>query len=326
MRAVGHLALPAYADLSDDSDEDVDTDERTPSSTHGTFLRNSGRPHFAKVWHEAIAAAADRELLAADAQTLAEHAAGQTFWIERGAHPLCSLERMALSVLRFHTGREEEAPGQPPVVGAEWWVQVRRSDGTPTILPHWDSDEMHKRLVGEHLPPFLATVTYLGSEGAPTVILPVAADGHGRAVRVGVDSALVSYPVPGKHLVFDGRMLHGALHDMQRLSDAPYVRISLLVNLWRGHTPSEAECVPALCASPCACVCMHACVPVCLSACVHVRICACVHARICACVPVCLCACVHVRMCAYVPVCMCPCVHVSMCPCVHVSMCACVHV
>ena len=62
--------------------------------------------------------------------------------------------------------------------------------------------------------PHLATVTYLCGGGAPTVVLPVASpvdaaavpDACCRAVR----SAHACWPRPGRHLAFDGRMLHGA--------------------------------------------------------------------------------------------------------------------
>ncbi|CAK0816579.1 unnamed protein product, partial [Prorocentrum cordatum] len=156
-----------------------------------------------------------------------------TFWVDAGAEPSCSLERLALGVLGFHTAR---CPGEPRACGAEWWVQVRSSGGMPTIPLHWDSDEEHKATSGEHVPPWLGTVTYLGSRGAPTVLLPVVADAHGRAVRAGAD-AFISHPLAGKHLCFDGRLMHGALHDLGETSTEEYVRTTLLVNLWVGHRP-----------------------------------------------------------------------------------------
>lgn len=113
-----------------------------------------------------------------------------------------------------------------------------RSHSSHTVdsraLHSWDSDEEHKASAGEHVPPWLATVTYLGSHGAPTVVLPVAADAHGRAVGAGTD-AFCSQPVAGKHLCFDGRLLHGALHELGAPSEDTYVRTSLLVNLWTAH-------------------------------------------------------------------------------------------
>ena len=108
-------------------------------------------------------------------------------------------------------------------------------------------------------------MSYLGSEGAPTVVFPVAADVHGRgfcaeggeaesdpsegrqqynvlpppvdedeertisrleatlkqcqlgaapAPPVHDGGVFLSHPAPGKHLAFDGRLLHGALHEL----------------------------------------------------------------------------------------------------------------
>ena len=99
--------------------------------------------------------------------------------------------------------------GAAAICGAEWWVQVRRvgtateaaghearpgarrrlgSDGAAvasaasatSIAFHWDSDEARMR-GGVHVPPLLATVTYLGGAGAPTLVLPLAADAKGIA-------------------------------------------------------------------------------------------------------------------------------------------------
>jgi len=227
----------------DAMDYDPEEDDTEPSP-HGRFLRGAARPGSASVraWHGVIPAQ-HLTPLKADAMLLKEKAPGETFWIDAESTPRCSLEQLALAVLRFHAGSEVSADS-PPVRGAEFWIQVRGSDGSPTIALHWDSDELHKRASGEHLPPWLATVTYLGSSGAPTVVLPAVADAHGRAVRAGACCAHLSHPVPGKHLAFDGRLLHGALHDMQAPSAAPYVRISLLVNVWLGHRPAEAATLP----------------------------------------------------------------------------------
>ena len=216
--AVGPLDLASF---SDDSDDEGDTNSRAQLSTHGDFLRNTARVSSAvRAWHGVIESAEHRTALEKDAETLAQgDTAGDTFWIEADDAPRCTLERLALAVMRFHAGTLP--PGAPPVRGAEWWVQVRRSGSQPTIGLHWDCDELHKRASGEHLPPWMATVTYLGSCGAPTVVLPAAADAKGRAVRAGPCCAHISHPVPGKHLAFDGRMLHGALHDMEAPSAQP---------------------------------------------------------------------------------------------------------
>ena len=77
----------------------------------------------------------------------------------------------------------------------------------------------------------------------------------------------VSHPVAGKHLAFDGRLLHGALHELAAPGMAAEVdgggseaaeegvaeattRVTLLVNLWAGRTPAQLSRVPERVAAP----------------------------------------------------------------------------
>lgn len=156
------------------------------------FLRSANRPAMVSVWHGAIPSPTERNNLAADAIWLVDSVGSETFWVDAST-PMsgarCTLERFALAVLRFHAGRDaaaDDSSGSANArpcrfTGAEWWVQARRSDGPrPGIGFHWDSDEGHASSTGEHVPPWIATVTYLGVEGAPTLVLPVAADACGR--------------------------------------------------------------------------------------------------------------------------------------------------
>ena len=50
-----------------------------------------------------------------------------------------------------------------------------------------------------------------------------------------------------QHLAFDGRLLHGALHDLAPPSSEPsaFVRVTLLVNLWIDHAPVGARRLPS---------------------------------------------------------------------------------
>ena len=191
-------------------------------------------------------------------------------------------------MLRFHLLDGGPAVTPPPpeaevgaICGAEWWVQVRRvgaSEGS-TIAFHWDGDEACMR-AGVHVPPLLATVTYLGGAGAPTVVLPVAAsergvalaaadsaaadESAGTATACARGAAYLSRPVPGKHLAFDGRLLHGcpaeyslppatAVGEPAAAAEgtppaaeegAGALRVSLLVNVWRCHRPLAAHRLP----------------------------------------------------------------------------------
>ena len=260
----------------------------------GEYLRTSPRPGPpVRAWHGVIPRAADRAALQADAIALLQPRPGgavgqdRTFWIdyfqghssrmgEEVRRTRCSLERLALDVLEFHTRADgsveggHAADGDAPhrVRGVEWWVQVRTPGGQPSLNLHFDADEEHKNHAGEHIPPWLATVTYLGSCGAPTLILPVVGDGTAR-VRPrdageqegegGSRGAFVSHPREGKHLAFDGRLLHGAIDELthppparageeaegaSQEEDKAYTRVTLMVNVWVDHRPSRAMRLP----------------------------------------------------------------------------------
>ena len=218
-----------------------DSDDDGCGSAHGAWLRSSSRDGPACcAWHcslppNAVAA------LAAEASALV-HEGGRTFWLQASDIPACALEAFALATLRFHN--ERIASGT--LSGVEWWAQVRSSEQpTPSINWHWDSDEKLKCESGEHVPPFCATVTYLGDAGAPTAILPLACNAQGRAVEAkGGGGAYLSYPRTGKHLSFDGRLLHAAPHALAP-DTGPCTRITLLVNLWLRHRPHAVERLPA---------------------------------------------------------------------------------
>lgn len=228
---------------------DGSDDEALPESVqsrHGAWLRDTERPGAAvQTWSGTLPCGERRGALAEAARQLVG-AGGRTYWLGAEDPPRCALESLARSVLRFHSTklRASSAADADAVTGAEWWVQVRgATQADPSIGTHWDSDETFKSELGEHVPPWLATVTYVTSGGAPTLVLPLGCDAHGRAVRASRPcGAFASFPAAGKHLAFDGRLLHGAPHD---LAPPAVERITFLCNVWLRHTPRGLGRLPS---------------------------------------------------------------------------------
>jgi len=167
--------------------------------------------------------------------------------------------------------------------GAEWWVQVksvsapppaadeeqqhgaktynlsqpppqslRTNNGAEAVDLHYDKDEALAESFGLGVFPTLSTVTYLtttvNSASPPTVIFSQRYDETDSCIS----DMLLSHPAPFKHLVFDGRLLHGAPahHALRRrrpndhVDDDEPLRITFLVNLWLDHQPAGVERLP----------------------------------------------------------------------------------
>lgn len=182
------------------------------------------------------------------------YSSGQTFWLGAKDSPTCALERIAAAIFSLHTSHlqfDEENSG------AEWWTQHIAS--IDDIGFHFDRDYGLEE-DGELCHPHLGTVTYLSTVGGATVILdmpgkdyPVDKAGH---VDCPLHRCIISRPAIGKHITFNGLMLHGApadLYEEQVPSDSEgessdeeeedeceQPRVTLLVNIWLNHTPSQA--------------------------------------------------------------------------------------
>ena len=120
---------------------------------------------------------------------------------------------------------------------------------------HWDAD-YEARDRGDVKHPFLATVTYLEAGGsvAPTAIVEACREESIMACNGAViHSAHLSLPVPGKHICFDGTLLHGAPVELRnvfgscvpRTGKKRSARSTLLVNIWRGHRPRDPQRLPS---------------------------------------------------------------------------------
>lgn len=172
------------------------------------------------------------------------YSSGKTFWAAWEQKPRCELEALALAILHKHCP-EPAAPS-----GVEWWTLCLDSDSD--VGWHWDRDYVLEDS-GVNAHPMLATVTYLSPSaaqaGVSTVTLdlcsppqrdearPVALPLKGRNV-----ACTMVQPRPGRHLVFDGRFLHGAPRALGGGDDAKATRrVTFMANIWVGHKPANAS-------------------------------------------------------------------------------------
>ena len=259
------------AEVDGDSDEDEDSDEEEEQFTLDELGRVPGGilPHnpmepelnydFRCFPSFLAPSTADLEKLQADCRSTftarttrkgQKYSAGETYWLAADARPRCALESLAKDVFDLHTkGMEPGVHFDAAKSGAEWWTLVL--DAGDDVGLHWDRDYEMESSAEILVHPHLSTVTYLTDIGGPTVVLGCISPMESHALRgvVGpVDEAFLSRPAQGKHISFDGRMLHGAPADAdvwttQTLAagGAAQTRITFLVNVWLNHVPSSAE-------------------------------------------------------------------------------------
>ena len=212
----------------------------------------------------------------------------RTFWMPvDGTKPRCLMEQMALQIFQHHVSADGY---DPSTSGAEWWVQIRPSppgmgryallkeddDGMAKegISFHWDKDEDLRLLAGGSLyvHPHLSTVTYLSSFGAPTMICDYrihALTGEWISPETMNDAraqGFLSWPLKGKHLSFDARLLHAAPSNLmkegefaeqcrvpvestsdegkRKVLQRRHRRVTFLVNIWLNHKPFNIEVFP----------------------------------------------------------------------------------
>jgi hypothetical protein len=138
----------------------------------------------------------------------------KAYWLPANLRPRCTLEVLARALFDKHTARCASIDRAKS--GVEWWAQFRRpGEASETIGFHFDKDEqLNTAVEGLFVQPQLACVTYLTDCGAPTVVLPIKPAPGGQAAvhrvdDVDPDTVVLSHPRAGKHMVFDGRFLHG---------------------------------------------------------------------------------------------------------------------
>eukprot|EP00970_Alexandrium_tamarense_P018265 scaffold13325_cov287-Alexandrium_tamarense.AAC.9 len=191
-------------------------------------------------------------------------------------------------------GEEQTSDGKnkplfdPERSGAEWWTLVldTPSDDKPAETSESDEDDGEDDEIGMHfdadygleeqlpdymLHPRVATITYLSDIGVPTLILdkrpPPPNDPEKKSLGGDINKGWLSHPSFGKHVAFDGRLLHGGPGEyftaVKKESDSSEPaakkakidnqqngnkrgglngkRITFLVNVWLNHCPIDAE-------------------------------------------------------------------------------------
>ena len=218
--------------------------------------------------------------LITEAMELVQHSK-ETFWLsnnhlDSSRSSASWLELMAWRIFDQHRhlyGMEMQDSG-----GAEWWVQVKETkqqqqqqqteetsnnqdnQETEAVDLHFDKDEALAEKFSLGAFPTLSTVTYLTENSNPTVILERTYDQDDDEV---IPAMMLSHPRRGKHLVFDGRLLHGApshpdlrntYHPSLTAEDdnqppshdgsGSTLRVTLLVNVWNNRKPAGVNPLP----------------------------------------------------------------------------------
>ena len=195
---------------------------------------------------------------------------------------LCQLEDLALMIFHYHTKLLSNNSGKSGSIdmsrsGAEWWIQVKQNKKTDvgdgnlkddgdninkninndeTVCLHYDKDEVVADVWGAGLFPPLSTITYLTNSPQPTLIFNTTANDM---VGSPINDAYLSFPRVGKHVSFEGDMLHGApshdalcnwstqlKHNLLTKNNAEdnedtSLRVTFLVNIWLNHHPQGVD-------------------------------------------------------------------------------------
>jgi hypothetical protein len=170
-------------------------------------------------------------------------AEGCTYFQKADEAPRCWPEELALMIFRHHT---RDAKFDPASSGAEWWTMVVNSESD--IGFHWDRDYGLEGASGYNVHPQLGTVTYLTANGGPTVVLNKRGELLSQDDHSGdAEEMVVSRPKVGKHVKFDGRLLHAAPADLIPADPASrgVKRVTFLVNVWLNNIPLQTKRYPA---------------------------------------------------------------------------------
>lgn len=224
------------------------------------------------------------------------YSSGATYFIPASMKPRCALEELALKIFQTHTKHLEVGKHYDlERSGAEWWTLVLDTSSSKDenggeenedddeeeeddeVGMHFDADYgLEEQLPNYMLHPRIATVTYLSNIGVPTFVMnkksPPPNDVEKKSLNGSIDKGWISYPILGKHISFDGRLLHGAIGTFnsnkvskkideeteepsskrRKIGDGGETkpttqngtkRITFMVNVWLNHCPIDAEII-----------------------------------------------------------------------------------
>jgi hypothetical protein len=190
-----------------------------------------------------------------------KYSQGSTNFICANKTPTCTLERLAMNIFDYHTSGAHFDRSKS---GAEWWTLYL--ENFDDVGFHWDRDYGIEDEFDAQIHPHLGTVTYMSAVGGPTIVLDV--PGHVNQADYAaqqITSCVISKPAVGKHIVFDGLMLHGAPAEIHCCSDSSSSeeesesddenddatedkttkiknpRVTFLVNIWLNHIPIQSN-------------------------------------------------------------------------------------
>ena len=245
------------------------------------FASHANALHIADEFKDTILRDCERVFTARTREDDAAYSAGCTYFVPAQMKPRCALEGLALQIFQAHV-KGLDGMYNPEQSGAEWWTLVldvnepKESNGNDNSDDDGDEDEVGMHFDADYgleaqmpnvlLHPRVATVTYLSNTGAPTLVLnkhsPPPSDPQRKSLNGDVRQGWLSGPQDGKHIAFDGRLLHGvpALFfpgsptvtfvtngaeepesKRHKIEEKPKKRVTFLVNVWLNHCPLDAE-------------------------------------------------------------------------------------
>jgi hypothetical protein len=160
-----------------------------------------------------------------------------TYWMDRSKSSNTIFEQVVQHLAQKAGLKDENWKG------AEWWIQNRPSsdpkgfhyDNDNTIFqqvlqtPNFNPLDLRK---GQ---PLRASILYLSNSGGPTMVVNRQSI-HATTPLPNTTATILSYPLMGRYMSFDGALLHGVLPDVRPLPEQEAtggtLRSTMLINFW----------------------------------------------------------------------------------------------